>query len=85
MQVKNDILKLAIDIGSAVTSSDEPIDPEKSSDPPHPTNTPTNMLAILLNGIGGDKTTPDDQDNTATANICVNMKCVNFSLEMTSR
>ena len=30
---------------------------------------PTNMLDILFNSIGGDKTTPDDQDNTATANI----------------
>jgi hypothetical protein len=69
MQLKTDILKEAIDIVSAVTSSDEPIDLEKSSDPPHPSNTPTNMLDILLNGIGGDKTTPDDQDNTATANI----------------
>ena len=27
------------------------------------------MLDILLKGIGGDKMTPDDQDNTATANI----------------
>ena len=73
MQLKTDILKEAIDIVSAVTSSDEPIDLEKSSDPPHPTNTPTNMLGILLNGIGGDKTTPDDQDNTATANmLCEN-------------
>ena len=73
MQLKTDILKEAIDIVSAVTSSDEPIDLEKSSDPPHPSNTPTNMLDILLNGIGGDKTTPDDQDNTATANmLCEN-------------
>ena len=69
MQLKTDILKESIDIFSAVTSSDEPIDLEKSSDPPHPTDTPTNMLDILLNGIGGDKTTPDDQDNTATAHI----------------
>ncbi len=69
MQLKTDILKEAVDIVSAVTSSDEPIDLEKSSDTPHPTNTPTNMLDILLNGIGGDKTTSDDQDNTATANI----------------
>ena len=69
MQLKTDILKEAIDIVSAVTSSDEPIDLEKSSDPPHPTDTPTNILDILLNSIGGDKTTPDDQDNTATANI----------------
>jgi len=70
MQLKSDILKEAvIDIVSAVTSSDEPIDPEKSYDPPHPTNTPTSMLDILLNGIDGDKTTPNDQDNTATANI----------------
>ena len=69
MQLKTDTLKEAIDIVSAVTSSDESIDLEKSSDPPHPTDTPTNMLDILLNGIGGDKTTPDDQDNTATAII----------------
>jgi hypothetical protein len=69
VQLKTDILKEAIDIVSAVTSSDEPIDRVKSSDPPYPTDTPTNMLDILLNGIGGDKTTPDDQDNTATANI----------------
>jgi hypothetical protein len=68
MQLKTDILKEAT-IVSAVTSSDEPIDLEKSSDPPHLTNTPNNMLDILLNGIGGDKTTPDDQDNAATANI----------------
>ena len=27
------------------------------------------MLDIMLNGIGGDKTTPGDQDTTATANI----------------
>ena len=68
MQLKTDILKEAI-IVSAVTSSDEPIDLEKSSDPPHPKDMPTNMLDILLKGIGGDKMTPDDQDNTATANI----------------
>ena len=38
-----------------------------------PTNMPTNMLDILLNSIGGDKTTPDDQDITATANmLCEN-------------
>jgi len=67
MQLKTDILKEVI-IVSAVTSSDEPIDLEKSSDPPHPTDMPTNMLDILFNCIGGDKTTPDDQDNTATAN-----------------
>jgi hypothetical protein len=31
------------------------------------------MLDVLLNSIGGDKTTPDDQDNTATANmLCEN-------------
>ena len=68
MQLKTDILKEVI-IVSAVTSSDEPIDLEKSSDPPHLTDMPNNMLDILLNGIGGDKTTPDDQDNAATANI----------------
>jgi len=73
MQLKQDILKEAVDIVSVVTSSDELIDLEKSSDPPHPTNTSTNMLDILLNGIGVDNTTaPDDQDNSATANIlCV--------------
>jgi hypothetical protein len=69
MQQKADILKEAIDIVSAVTSSDEPIDLEKSSELSHPTNMPTNMLGILLNSIGGDKMTPDNQDNTATANI----------------
>jgi len=75
MQLKTDILKEAI-IVSAVTSSDEPIDLENSSDPPHHTDTPTNMLDILLNSIGGDKTTPGDQDNTATANIlCENEMC----------
>jgi len=68
MQLKTDILKEAI-IVSAVTSSDEPIDLEKSSDPPHPTDTPTNMVDILLNGISVDKITPDDRHNTATANI----------------
>ncbi len=69
VQLKTDILKEAIDIFSAVTSSDEPIDLEKSSELSQPTNMPTNMLDILLNSIGGDKTTPDDQDNTATANM----------------
>jgi len=69
MQLKTDILQEAIGIVSAVTSSDEPINLETTSDPPHSTNNPTNMLEILLNGIGGDKTNPDDQDNTATANI----------------
>ena len=70
MQLKQDILKEAVDIVSVVTSSDELIDLEKSSDPPHPTNTSTNMLDILLNCIGVDNTTaPDDQDNSATANI----------------
>jgi hypothetical protein len=39
MQLKTDILKEAIDIVSAVTSSDEPIDLKKSSAPPHPTDT----------------------------------------------
>jgi hypothetical protein len=73
MQLKTDILKEAIDIVSAVTSSDEPIDLEKSSELSHPTNMPTNMLDVLLNSIGGDKTTPDIQDNTATANmLCEN-------------
>ena len=68
MQLKTDILQEAIGIVSAVTSS-EPINLEMTSDPPHSTNNPTNMLEILLNGIGGDNTTPNDQDNTATANI----------------
>jgi hypothetical protein len=73
MQLKTDILKEAIDIVSAVTSSDEPIDLEKSFEHSHPTNMPTNMLDVLLNSIGGDKTTPDDQDNSATANmLCEN-------------
>ncbi len=66
---KTDIL----DIVSAVTSSDEPIDLEKSSKLSHPTNMPTNMLDVLLNNIGGDKTTPDNQDNTVTASmLCEN-------------
>ena len=69
MQLKQDILKEAVDIVSVVTSSDELIDLEKSSDPPHPTDTPNNMVDILLNGISVDKITPDDQHNTATANI----------------
>ena len=72
MQLKKYILKEAVDIVSVVTSSDEPIDLEleQSSDPPHPTDTSTNMLDILLNGIGGNNTTAhDDQDNTATTNI----------------
>ncbi len=73
MQLRIDILKEAIDIVSAVTSSDEPIDLEKSSELSHPTNMPTNMLDVLLNSIGCDKTTPDNQDNTATANmLCEN-------------
>jgi hypothetical protein len=73
MQLKTDILKEAIDIVSAVTSSDEPIDLDKSSELSHPTNMPTNMLDVLLNSIGGDKTTPDNQDNTVTANmLCEN-------------
>ena len=73
MQLKTDILKEAIDIVSAVTSSDEPIDLEKSSELSHPTNMPTNMLDVLLNSIGGDKMTPEDQDNSATANmLCEN-------------
>jgi hypothetical protein len=73
MQLKTDILKEAIDIVSAVTSSDEPIDLEQSSGPPHPTDTPTNMLNILLNNISGDETTPDDQDNTTATNmLCEN-------------
>jgi hypothetical protein len=69
MQLKTDILKEAIDIVSAVTSSDEPIYLEKSSELSHSTNMPTNMLDVLLNSIGGDKTTHDNQDNTATANM----------------
>jgi hypothetical protein len=73
MQLKTDILKEVIDIVSAVTSFDEPIDLEKSSELSHPTNMPTNMLDFLLNSIGGDKMTPDNQDNTATANmLCEN-------------
>ena len=56
------------------TSSDEPNNLEESSDPLHPIEAPPiNMLDILLNGIGGDKTTPNDQVNTATANmLCEN-------------
>ncbi len=48
-------------------------DLEKSSELSHPTNMPTNMLDVLLNSIDGDKRTPDNQDNTATANmLCEN-------------
>ncbi len=55
------------------TSSDDPNNLEKSSDPLHPIEAPpANMLDILLNGIGG-MTTPNDQVNTATANqVCEN-------------
>ena len=81
MQLKTDILKEAIDIVSAVTSSDEPIDLEKSSELSHPTNMPTNMLDVLLNSIGGDKTTPDNQDNTATANILCENEMYQLLLE----
>ena len=53
-----------------VTSSDDTNNLEESSDPIHPIKAPPiNMLVILLNGIGGDKTTPNDQVNTATANM----------------
>ncbi len=56
------------------TSSDDPNNLEESSDPLHPIEAPpTNMLDILLNGIGGGMTTPNDQVNTATANqVCEN-------------
>ncbi len=56
------------------TSSDDTNNLEEPSDPLHPIEAPPiNMLDILLNGIGGDKTTPNDQVNTATANmLCEN-------------
>jgi hypothetical protein len=56
------------------TSSDEPNNLEESSDPLHPIEAPPiNMIDILLNGIDGDKTTPNDLVNTATANmLCEN-------------
>ena len=41
---------------------------------------PTNMLDIFLNGIGGDNMTPDDQYNTATANILCKHEMYQFFL-----
>jgi hypothetical protein len=74
MQLKSDIWNEAVGSLSVATSSDEPNNLEESSDPLHPIKAPPiNMLDILLNGIGGDKTTPNDQVNTATANmLCEN-------------
>jgi hypothetical protein len=73
-QLKSDILNEAVGSLSVTTSSDEPNNLEESSDPLHSIKAPPiNMLDILLNGIGGDKTTPNDQVNTATANmLCEN-------------
>jgi hypothetical protein len=69
MQLKSDILNEAVGSLSVATSSDEPNNLEESSDPLHPAieAPPSNMLDILLNDIDGDKTTPNDQVNTATA------------------
>jgi len=74
MQLKSDILNEAVGSLSGATSSDDPNNLEESSDPLHPIGAPsTNMLDILLNGIGGGMTTPNDQVNTATANqVCKN-------------
>ena len=70
MQLKSDILNEAVGSLSVVTSSDDPNNLEKSSNPLEAP--PANMLDILLNGIGGT-TTPYDQVNTATANqMCEN-------------
>ncbi len=74
MQLKSDILNEAVGSLSVATSSDDPNNLEESSDPLHPMEAPpANMLDILLNGIGGGMTTPNDQINTATANqVCEN-------------
>jgi hypothetical protein len=70
MQLKSDIFNEAVGSLSVATSSDEPNNLEESSDSLHPIKAPpNNMLDILLNGIGGDKTTPNDQVNTANANM----------------
>ena len=72
MQLKSDILNEAVGSLSVATSSDDPNNLEESSDPLEAP--PANMLDILLNGIGGGMTTPNDQVNTAaTANqVCEN-------------
>jgi hypothetical protein len=70
MQLKSDILNEAVGSLSVATSSDEPNNLEEYSDPLHPIEVPPiNLLDILLNGIDGDKTTPNNQVNTATANM----------------
>jgi hypothetical protein len=53
-------------------SSDDPNNLEESSDPLEAP--PANMLDILLNGIGGCMTTPNDQVNTAATakQVCEN-------------
>ena len=70
MQLKSDILNEAVGSLSVAMSSNDPNNLEESSDPLHPIEAPpANMLDILLNGIDGDKTTPNNQVNTATANM----------------
>ena len=75
MQLKSDILNEAVGSLSVATSSDDPNNLEESSDPLHPIKAPpANMLDILLNGIGGGMTTPNDQVNTAATakQVCEN-------------
>jgi hypothetical protein len=74
MQLTSDILNEAVGSLSVATSSDDPNNLEESSDPLHSIEAPTtNMLDILLNGIGGGMTTRNDQVNTATAKqLCEN-------------
>jgi hypothetical protein len=91
MQLKTGILNEAIGSVSVATSSDEFINLEESSDPPHPdpphSIDTTNMLDILLNGIDGDKIstinvdTPDDQDNTVAANMLYENELYQLLLE----
>jgi len=72
MQLKSDILNEAVGSLSVATSSDDPNNLEESSDPLKAP--PANMLDILLNGIGGGMTTPNDQVNTAATakQVCEN-------------
>jgi hypothetical protein len=73
MQLKSDILNEAVGSLSVATSSDDPNNLEESSDPALEAP-PANMLDILLNGIGGGMTTPNDQVNTAATakQVCEN-------------
>jgi hypothetical protein len=72
MQLKSVILNEAVGSLSVATSSDDPNNLEESSDPLEAP--PANMLDILLNGIGGGMTTPNDQVNTAATakQVCEN-------------